>query len=281
MISSSRTVPCCAQFEFAGFGSYRSRITPLVSEELGFEQIAGQCRAIYLQEFESGPDRQFVNQTGGRIFSTALLSQDKYGDTRLRQQFGLCPQLAHDRTCAHEECIVADLLDVLTRKVHRYAVTLRIQLASNHALQVLVIDRPNQKFLGTQANGFIFSPCIVRVRKQDDGQIGTKSAQPTQDVQAISIPARQIEQKQIRGKSFLHKLHCFPTAFHRLQLPGVSFPDRPERTNDGGLFADDQQAHRVNGAFRDWIRVHFGDTAEKGDIRILERFDVVSLNANG
>jgi hypothetical protein len=97
------------------------------------------------------------------------------------------------------------------------------------------------------------------VGKQDDWQFRAKSAQPAQDMQAVSVSARQLEHEQVRYYAGLDPFHGFPTATRGFEMPGIGFSNGPERPKNSGLSAHHQQAYFFDCMFCHGRGGSFGD----------------------
>ncbi len=68
------------EFHTARFRGVRSRESAfLESEQLAFEERAGDCRAVHLHERAFPPGRSFVNETRQHFFPRAAFTQDENG----------------------------------------------------------------------------------------------------------------------------------------------------------------------------------------------------------
>src|SRR5690348_1058746 len=101
-------------------------------------------------------------------------------------------------------------------------------MLAKDALQLLLIKRPYQDCLGAESCCFSWLHSIVSLAKHEDTKIGTKPAQPAQNVQTVAVAARKIEHKHAWGIVGLHAFHRFPTTHDVFDLPGVGVANGPQ-----------------------------------------------------
>src|SRR5690348_13815036 len=94
-------------------------------------------------------------------------------------------------------------------------------MLAKDGLQLLLIKRPYQDCLSAESGCFSWLHPIVSLAKHKDTKIGTKPAQPAQNVQTVPVAARTIEHKHTRRIVRLHSFHRFPTAHDVFDVPGV------------------------------------------------------------
>src|ERR1700728_3099876 len=101
-----------AQFELARFGMSRpGKSSVLVAEQLAFQQVGGDGRAIHFQERAVSPRRELVDQASQHFLAGAALAQEQYRNIYISDQRGLRADLPHNWAGGNEECVFADLLD--------------------------------------------------------------------------------------------------------------------------------------------------------------------------
>ncbi len=99
-----------AEFKLAGLGvGCAGKRASLVTEQLAFQQIAGNGGAIHFQKSAMGARRKLVNQPRYNFLAGAAFTQHEDGNIHVGDQRGLGSNLAHGRTGRHEKYVVVKL----------------------------------------------------------------------------------------------------------------------------------------------------------------------------
>ena len=139
-----------------------------------------------------------MNQAGGSLFTTPPLAQNQNGDiasassaawARSFRMIGLIPMKKASSLISSTSSLVISA-SIASHTPERW-------LPDDHCKST-VVEGSDKVVPCAQANRFLSLTNIAGVTNQDNRQCGTKPAQPAQDVQAIDIALRQIQQKQIR-----------------------------------------------------------------------------------
>src|SRR6266436_1074341 len=106
------------QFEFPGLGPYRSRKSSLLkAKQLGFQQLPGQRRAVYLHKWLVAPRRAQVNHPRHHFLPDATFPADKHRHIDGRNLQDLLADANHLRARRQKAQIFGDLVAVITQRL--------------------------------------------------------------------------------------------------------------------------------------------------------------------
>ena len=173
--------PAVGRLELADLELVRAGEGPaLVPEELAFEQLPRDRRAVDLDERAALPDRLLVDRAGHHVLAGAGLAHDEDGDVDLRgllddladlAHLGAAPQ-ADFRAQAGAGLVVGRVLPVPARAGER---------ALEDVLQILRAERLLEKIVRAERGRLGGQVARVRIREQDDrpghAPLGLEAAQ--------------------------------------------------------------------------------------------------------
>ncbi len=155
------------------------------------------------------------------LFATSTFPEDQHRSIDLGQQLSLRPKLSHDRAGSNKEEVITDLLDIFTRDVHFDGVALFGKVSPDHLFKSLIFHWPEDAIPGPEPKSFLSRTGIVPIANHNDRKLRTKSAEPAQEVQSISIGSWQVQNEHVWRYPRLHPLHRSPSIGRTLNLPRV------------------------------------------------------------